>query len=103
MQGENPMKKNFTTIVALALVGAGLAGCDSPAEERAEEQADAIEAQGEATADAMEERADQMDSTVDGVDSTAEQNLENKADAVRERADAKAEAVEEQAETTPPQ
>ena len=92
------MKKITTFAAVIALAGASLAGCDSPAEQNAEEAADAIEAQGEATADAMEDRADELDTKVDGVDSTAEQNLENKADAVRESADAKAEQVEEQAD-----
>jgi len=76
------MKKINTLAAVIALAGVGLAGCDSPAEERAEDRADTIEAKGEATADALEERAD----------------------AVRDQADAKADQVEEKAENaTPPQ
>jgi 3-dehydroquinate dehydratase len=95
------MKKITTFAAAVALAGIGLAGCDSPAEQNAEEAADAVEAKGEATADAMEERADELDPTTDGVDSPAEQNLENKAEAVREGADAKAEKIEDEAKTPP--
>jgi hypothetical protein len=51
----------------------------------------------------MEDRADELDQTVDGVDSTAEQQLENRADAVRQRADTAADRLEEQADNPPPQ
>ena len=81
--------KPLLATALLVLGSLALAGCDSPTQKNAENQADAMEnqahavrAQGEATADALEERADTLDPKLDGVDSPAEQRVENAADAV---------------------
>ena len=60
--------KPLLATALLVLGSLALAGCDSPTQKNAENQADAMEnqadavrAQGEATADALEERADTLD------------------------------------------
>lgn len=93
------MKKLLLAAVAVSTLG--LAACDSAKENAAEDTADAVREQGEATADAMEDKADTLDTTVDGVDSQAEQAMEDKAQAVRENADKKADAIEKKAESSP--
>lgn len=71
------MKK--VLFLALAAASFSFTSCDSKKEDAAEQQADNVEAAGEAKADAMEEQAD----------------------AVRDSADAKADAIDDAAQTTP--
>jgi hypothetical protein len=75
---------------AIAALALGVTACDSPAENEAEKQADAVEAAGEAQADALEKQANQ-------VTGDASAALDAKADAVEQAADAKAEAIEDKA------
>jgi vacuolar-type H+-ATPase subunit H len=88
-------------LASAAAMSLGLAACDSPTENAAEDQADAVRDSAEATADAIEETADAMDPAVDGVDSRAENAMENKADAVRDAGEAKADAMEDNADKLP--
>ena len=46
----------------------------------------------------MEDKADTLDTQVDGVDSAAENKMEDKAEMVREQGDAKADAMEDNAD-----
>jgi len=81
-----------TVIVAVAALGAlSLAACESPADKAAEQQADAVEATGEAKADALESQAAATPNEA------VETQLNKQADAVEESADAKADAIEQQA------
>ena len=95
----------IATAAAALTAFSGLAACNSPTEEKAEDRADAIEDQADAMrdsadaqADQMEDTADTMDPTLDGVDSATEQTMENKAEAVREMGEAKADAMEDKAD-----
>lgn len=90
--------KTFTKGVMLTSIGAlalGLAACDSPQENAAEDQADTVREASEAAADAIENQAD----TATGA---AEDAMENKADAVRDAGEAKADKLEDQADTMSP-
>lgn len=70
---------------------AGLAACQSPADETAEKQADAIEAQGEAQAESLEAQAAAAPTEAGAA------ALENEADRVEASANAEANRVEQQA------
>ncbi|GGD71754.1 hypothetical protein GCM10010990_21550 [Croceicoccus mobilis] len=79
-KGENHMKKLIATASAVAL-GLGLAACDSPAENAMEDQAEAVEDQGEMQEDMLEDAG-----------------MEEQADMVEEQAEETADAMEEQAD-----
>ena len=70
------MKFNKLAIVASAAVlSLGVAACDSPSEEAAEEQAEAIEDQADTMEDAGEitdEQADAMEAQADDMEDAAE-------------------------------
>ncbi|MCA0909865.1 hypothetical protein [Qipengyuania gaetbuli] len=70
------MKFNKAAIVAsAAALSLGLAACDSPTEEAAEEQAEAIEDQADAMEDAgaiTDEQADAMEAEADNIEDAAE-------------------------------
>lgn len=91
-----------TIILATAAVAAlGLAACSNQAEKAADAQADAVEAQGELKADAMENDAKATEQAADGQGEAAEAQAEASADAMRaqadqveQKADAQAEAIE---------
>ena len=91
------MKKSIM-ILAASLSLATLGACDSGAENAQENQADTVRESTEAQADALEDKADNMDTQVDGVDSAAENNMEDKAEMVREQGEAKADAMEDNAD-----
>ena len=85
-------------LASTAVVGLGLAGCDSKQENAAEDRADAVRESADATADAMEANADKKDPVTDGVDSAAENAQEDRAATVRASGEAKADAMEDQAD-----
>ena len=93
------MKKSIM-ILAASLSLATLGACDGATENAKENQADAVRENAEVQADAMEEKADATDTTVDGMDSTTENKMEADAQAVREKGEAKADAMEDKADTT---
>lgn len=71
------MKKSIYLFLTAGLLTFGMAtfsSCDSPAEERAEENADQIEEageeRGEAIEDAAENKADAMEEAADDMDTT---------------------------------
>lgn len=69
--------KKFLMIGSALVFGLGVAACNnSPAEESAETQADAVEASGDAAADQLNTQADAVESSAD-----------DKADAIRDQAD----------------
>src|SRR5690606_18321569 len=71
---ETDMKK-LIAIASAAALGLGLAACDSPAEDAAEEQAEAIEDQADALEDAgaiTDAEADVMEEQADRVEDAAE-------------------------------
>ena len=74
------MNFNKLTIVAsAAALSLGVAACDSPAEEAAEDQADAMEDAGEITdeeADAMEAQADDIEDAAEGDTDAMTEDLE---------------------------
>lgn len=82
------IRKALAATAVLAFAGS-LAACESPADDTAEDQADAIEDTGEAQADALEEQAGETDNEA------MEESLNEQADAVEEQADAEADAVEQ--------
>lgn len=68
------MKKIFAVASAFAL-GLGVAACDSPAEEAAEEEAEAMEEQADDMEDAgmiTDEEADMMEAEADDIEDAAE-------------------------------
>lgn len=84
--------KKFTIAAASLFALAGVAACgESPADQAAEQQADAIEAQGEATADQLEAQAAATPNEAQ------EKALNDQADRVEENADRRADQVEQQA------
>ncbi|MBX3479976.1 MAG: hypothetical protein KF842_06225 [Caulobacter sp.] len=86
-------------ITAAAAFGAlSLAACGSPAEKAADQKADAIEAQGEQTADSLEKQADVAKDTAEAQGQAQADALNEKADQVEKSADAKADAVRENAD-----
>ena len=83
--------------LALAAAAAfSLTACESPADNAAEQQADAIEANAEQQADAIENQADAAETAGNEAKADA---LEEKADAVEEAGNEKAVAVEQSAGT----
>ena len=81
--------------LALAAAAAfSLTACESPADNAAEKQADAIEANAEAAADTIENQADAAETA--GNEATADA-LEEKADAVEAAGNEKADDVEQAA------
>ncbi len=78
-------------IATLATAGLGLAACDSKKENAAEDQAAAVRESPDATADAI-------DSKADAVGGASEEALEHKADKIRESGDTKADAMEDKAD-----
>lgn len=77
------MKKTFKSVVVLsvAALGLGLSACDSPAENKAEDQAQAVRKSADATGEALEEKgeavkeageaqADRMEDQADKMDKT---------------------------------
>lgn len=88
------MKAIFKSAMMASVVamGLGLSACDSAKENAAEDQAGAVRASSEATADAMEETADKLGGA-------SEDAMENKAEAVRDAGEAKADAMEDKADT----
>lgn len=78
-------------VVPMAATGLALAGCDSPAENAMEDQAEMVDETAEAQADAMHDAADEMGGA-------AGEAMEDKADAVEEAGEAKKDAMEEQAD-----
>lgn len=91
------MKKSIM-ILAASVSFAALGACDSGAENAQEQQADTVRENAEAQADAMEDRADTIDTTTNGMDSATENAMEDKADAVRDKAETKADAMEDKAD-----
>ncbi|WP_338447185.1 hypothetical protein V5F89_05210 [Pelagerythrobacter marensis] len=78
-------------VASVAAMGLTLAACDSPAENAAEDRADAVRDATAAQADAMEHEAE----TLDGA---AEEQMEAEAEALENAGEEKAEAIEESAE-----
>ena len=76
---------------SVAAMGLSLAACDSGAENAAEDQADVVRENADATSDAMEDKADKMGGA-------AEDNMEAKAEAVDDAGEAKADAMEDKAD-----
>lgn len=92
------MKSIFKSalLVSAVAMGLGLAACDSKQENAEEAAAQDVRASGEATADAMEDKADAVRAA--GGSEVKADALEDKADVVREGADAKADATEDKAD-----
>ena len=78
-------------LAGVAVLGLGLAGCDSKKENAAEDQAAAVRASSDAAADTI-------DAAADATSGAAEDAMENKADAVRAAGDKKADAMEDNAD-----
>ena len=74
--------KKIIAMASAAVLGLGLAACDSGAENAAEEQADVVEESMEAEANVLED-----------------QGMEGQADAMEDQADATGDALEDQADT----
>lgn len=87
------MKKTFKTAMfaSVASLGLALAACDSPAENAAEDEADAVRDATAAQADAMEHEAEMLEGT-------AEEQMEAEAEALEDAGEAQAEQIEESAE-----
>jgi hypothetical protein len=83
--------KKIIAIASAAVLGLGVAACDSAAENAAEDQA-------EATEQAVDAQADAMESAAQGT--ATEEAVENQADAMRESADQAADAAEDRADAT---
>ncbi len=66
-----------TMIASVAAMGLSLAACDSTAENKAEENAEAVRDSADALADKMENKADAMDTKTDGMDTPAENAMES--------------------------
>jgi hypothetical protein len=82
--------KKFLMIGSALVLGLGVAACNnSPAEESAETQADAVEASGDATADQLNTQADAVENSAD-----------DKADAIRDQADDSADTTTTSTATT---
>lgn len=67
--------KKIVAFASAAVLGLGLAACDSPAEEAAEEQAEAMEEQADDMEDAgmiTDEEADAMEAEADDIEDAAE-------------------------------
>ena len=67
--------KKIIAFASATVLGLGLAACDSPAEEAAEEQAEAIEEQADDMEDAgmiTDEEADTMEAQADDIEDAAE-------------------------------
>ena len=78
-------------IASVAAMGLSLAACDSAAENSAEDQADVVRENADATSDTMENQADKMGGA-------AEDMMENKAEAVDDAGEAKADKMEDKAD-----
>ncbi len=92
--------KKSVLLAATAVLGLGVAACDSRSENAEEKAAQDVREASDAAADAIENRADAVRETSEA----KADNMEDKADAVRERGDAKADNMEDQADkkdTTP--
>jgi uncharacterized protein YcfL len=74
--------KKIVALASAAVLGLGLAACDSGTENAAEEQADVVEESMEAEANVLED-----------------QGQEAQADALEDQADATGDALEDQADT----
>lgn len=81
--------KKFIAIASAAVLGLGLAACDSAAENTAEDQAAATE-------EAVDTQADAMEAAAQGT--ATEEAVEDQADAMRESADKAADAAEDRAD-----
>ena len=81
----------FALTIAAAAALLAVAACNSPTDEAAEQKADAIEAQGEAAANATEQAADAAATPAQA------EALEQKADATEAAANATANKVEQDA------
>jgi hypothetical protein len=96
--------KKFMKVAALATLPLAMAACDSPAENSAEAQGDAMEATADAEADAMDAQADAMRDADPGMNSEGTEAqaeaMEAEADATREAADDAADKMEADAERT---
>ena len=88
------MRISYLALAAAAAIS--LTACESPADNAAEQQADAIEANAEQQADAIENQADAAETAGNEAKADA---LEEKADAVEEAGNEKADAVEQSAGT----
>ena len=88
------MRLSYLALAAAAAFS--LTACESPADNAAEQQADAIEANAEQQADAIENQADAAETAGNEAKADA---LEEKADAVEEAGNEKAVAVEQSAGT----
>ena len=88
------MRLSYLALAAAAAFS--LTACESPADNAAEQQADAIEANAEQQADAIENQADAAETAGNEAKADA---LEEKADAVEEAGNEKADAVEQSAGT----
>lgn len=93
MGKDQEMKNTFkSAMIAPALaLSLGLAACDSPQENAAEDQAEAVRENSEAAADMMEDQADAMGGA-------SEDAMEAKAEAVRKAGEAKADGMEDNAD-----
>lgn len=83
------MKFTFKTamVASVAAMGLGLAACDSPQEEVAEEQAEAIEEQADDMEDAgaiTDEEADAMEAQADDIEDAAEGDTDAMTEGVEE-------------------
>ncbi|MCP9221992.1 hypothetical protein MKP08_04420 [Erythrobacter sp. LQ02-29] len=74
---------------SVAALGLGLAACDGPREEAAEDKGEAMEAQVDQTADAMEDSGQISDAQEDAMKDAAD----DKADAMEEQGEAADEAA----------
>ena len=78
---------------SVAAMGLSLAACDSAAENKMEDDANATREAADEQSDAMEAQADQMGGA-------AEDKMEAKAEAVDDAGEAKADAMEDKADKT---
>ena len=87
----------ITHLAIAGLAALALAACESKSDKVAESQSDAIQAAAETKADAMENRADTVESMGGAANEAAADAMDKQADAVRDAADAKGDAIEKAA------
>jgi hypothetical protein len=86
------MKKSFI-ILAASISVATLGACDTDAKYVQKVELSGVRANAETQADAIEGRADTLDSPDDVAATAVESQMEDKAEMVREKDDAKADAM----------
>lgn len=78
------MKTNISVLMIVAAAGLGLAACNKSPEAK---QADAVENNANATANAMKNQADVVEKQGENAGDAMTTSTENKADAIRDQAD----------------